>query len=139
MKEIILPGRLSLFANCLKKRGFLILTIVTKTNMYQIKCNQRKPNERNNSDRKIKSFCESFEQKRNYKSHIVYIYIQDVSINFYIASYNMIIWLKSLHHLLTVQLAYAQEVCCPLRLKCMWLTRCSFFGRFRKIVWGRLP
>ena len=28
-------------------------------------------------DRKIKSFCELFEQKRNYKSHIVYIYIQD--------------------------------------------------------------
>ena len=101
--------------------------------MYQIKCNQRKPNERNNSDRKIKSFCESFEQKRNYKSHIVYIYIQDVSINFYIASYNMIIRLKSLHHLLTVQLAYAQEVCCPLRLKCMWLTRCSYFGRIRRL------
>ena len=48
--------------------------------MYQIKCNQGKPNERNDSDRKIKSFCESFEQKRNYKSHIVYIYVQDVSI-----------------------------------------------------------
>ena len=139
MKEIILPGRLSLFANCLKKRGFLILTIVTKTNMYQIKYNQRKPNERNNSDRKVKSFCESFEQKRNYKFHIVHIYIQDVSINFYIASYNMIIWLKSLHHLLTVQLAYGQEVCCPLRLKCMWLTRCSYFGRIRNIGWGRLP
>ena len=86
-------------------------------------------------DRKIKSFYELFEQKRNYKSHIVYIYIQDVFrvCNFYIASYNMIIRLKSLHHLLTVQLAYAQEVRSPLRPKCMWLTRCSYFGRIRRL------
>ena len=140
MKEIILPIRLSLFANCLKKRGFLILTIVTKTNMYQIKCNQRKTNERNDSDRKIKSFCELFEEKKSSKSHYTFLFNMFRYVcNFYIASYNMIIWLKSLHHLLTVQLAYAQEVCCPLRLKCMWLTRCSYFGRLRKIVWCRLP
>ena len=91
MKEIILPGRLSLFANCLKKRGFLILTIVTKTNMYQIKCNQRKTNERNDSDRKIKSFCELFEEKKNSKSHYTFLFKMFRDCNFYIASYNMVI------------------------------------------------
>ena len=129
---------LLLSCDLLLKTRFLIFTIVKKTNKYQIKCNQRKTNERNDSDRKIKSFCELFEEKKNSKSHYTFLF-KMFRYNFYIASYNMIIWLKSLLHLLTVQLAYAQEVCCPLRLKCMWLTRCSYFGRLRKIVWGRLP
>ena len=96
----------------------------------------KKTNERNNNARKIKPFCELFE-KREILNLILYTFLFKMSryvLNFYIASHNMIIRSKSLHHLLTVQLAYAQEVCCPLRLKCMWLTRCSYFGRLRKIV-----
>ena len=42
--------------------------------MYQIKCNQRKTNERNDSDMKIKSFCELFEEKRNSKSHYTFLF-----------------------------------------------------------------
>ena len=126
-------NKLAVSCDLLLKTRFLIFTIVTKTNIYQIKCNQRKTNERNNSARKIEPFCEVFQEERNGRSHVVSISIQYVSIcrvcNFNIVSYNMIIWLKSLHHLLTVQLPYAQEVCCPLRIKCMWLTRCSYFGR----------
>ena len=72
--------------------------------------------------------------KREIINLILYIFIfRMFRYNFYIASYNMIIRLKILHHLLTVQLAYAQEVRCPLRPKCMWLTRCSYFGRIRRL------
>ena len=72
---------------CWKAR-FLIFTIVKKTNKYQIKCNQRKTNERNDSDRKIKPFCELFEEKKNSKSHYTFLF-KMFRYNFYIASYNV--------------------------------------------------
>ena len=82
----------SLLLSCdlLLKARFLIFTIATKTNMYQIKCNQRKTNERNDSDRKIKSFCELFEVKKNSKSHYTFLFKMFRYVcNFYIASYNV--------------------------------------------------
>ena len=50
-------NKLAVSCDLLLKTRFLIFTIVTKTNIYQIKCNQRKTNERNNSARNIKPSC----------------------------------------------------------------------------------
>ena len=132
--EHFFSTNLLLSCDLLLNPRFLISTIVKKTNKYQIKCNQRKTNERNDSDRKIKSFCELFEEKRNSKSHYTFLFKMFFVFVISTLLHIMYISYRSLLHLLTVQLAYAQEVCCPLRLKCMWLTRCSYFGRLRKIV-----